>query len=129
MFRPIHFEIHADDPARAIRFYSTLFSWKFQKWGEQDYWVIRTGTDALGIDGGLILRRGPRPASGSPVNAFPCTIEVPDIDKIITAIPASGGTLVLPKMPIPTIGWLAYFNDTEGNIFGVMQNDPSAKMG
>jgi predicted enzyme related to lactoylglutathione lyase len=29
-------------------------------------------------------------------------------------------------MPIPGMGWLAYCKDTEGNIFGMMQNDPNA---
>jgi predicted enzyme related to lactoylglutathione lyase len=28
---------------------------------------------------------------------------------------------------IPGVGWVAYCKDTEGNIFGMMQNDPSAK--
>ena len=28
---------------------------------------------------------------------------------------------------IPTIGWLAYGKDTEGNIFGMMQMDANAK--
>ena len=27
----------------------------------------------------------------------------------------------------PGVGWLAYFHDTEGNIFGAMQSDPNAK--
>jgi uncharacterized protein len=33
----------------------------------------------------------------------------------------------VPKMPIPGVGWLAYIKDTEGNILGMMQPDPSAK--
>ena len=44
MPRPIHFEIQAADPKRAIAFYSALFSWSFNKWeGPQDYWLIKTG--------------------------------------------------------------------------------------
>jgi predicted enzyme related to lactoylglutathione lyase len=35
--------------------------------------------------------------------------------------------MALPKMPIPGMGWLAYCKDSEGNIFGMMQADPSAK--
>jgi predicted enzyme related to lactoylglutathione lyase len=34
--------------------------------------------------------------------------------------------MAVPKMPIPGIGWLAYVKDTEGNLVGVMENDPSA---
>jgi hypothetical protein len=30
-------------------------------------------------------------------------------------------------MAIPGVGWLCYYKDTEGNIFGMMQSDPSAK--
>ena len=79
MPRPIHFEIHAAEPARAIAFYEKVFGWSFKKWdgGTWEYWVISTGpADAPGIDGGLIKRMGPAPASGQPVNAFVCTLGV-----------------------------------------------------
>jgi predicted enzyme related to lactoylglutathione lyase len=29
-------------------------------------------------------------------------------------------------MPIPTIGWFAACKDSEGNTFGIMQNDQKA---
>ncbi len=58
MPRPIHFEIHAADPQRAIAFYQKLFGWQFTAWeGPMPYWVIKTG-DGPGIDGGLLPRRG-----------------------------------------------------------------------
>jgi hypothetical protein len=38
-----------------------------------------------------------------------------------------GRPCVVPKMPIPGVGCLAYFKDTEGHIFGAMQADPAAK--
>ncbi len=38
----------------------------------------------------------------------------------------AGGTVALQKMPVKGVGWLAYCKDPEGNIFGVMQNDPQA---
>jgi predicted enzyme related to lactoylglutathione lyase len=37
-----------------------------------------------------------------------------------------GGTLALPKMPIPGVGWLAYVKDPDGNIFGLTQPDTTA---
>ena len=61
------------------------------------------------------------------VNAYACTIQIPAIDEYINKVVTAGGTIALPKMPIPGIGWLAYFKDTEGNIVGVMQPDPQAK--
>ena len=48
MPRPVHFEIPAENPERAMQFYSTVFGWKFSKWeGPMDYWMITTG-DARG---------------------------------------------------------------------------------
>ena len=61
MPRVSHFEIHATDPDRAIRFYSTVFSWQFNKWdGPVEYWLVRTGPDdEPGIDGGQSFRAFP----------------------------------------------------------------------
>jgi predicted enzyme related to lactoylglutathione lyase len=127
MARPVHFEIHAAEPARAIEFYARVFGWEFNKFTE-GYWVIKTGpSDKPGIDGGLMPRRGPPPADGQPVNAFPCTIGVDDLDATVAQVTAHGGTIAFPRMPIPGIGWLAYFKDTEGNIVGLMQDDTSAR--
>lgn len=129
MPRPVHFEIHADNPERAITFYRTLFEWKFEKWGNEPYWVVTTGAKGTpGIDGGLMQRRGPGPADMQPVNAFVCTVDVSDVDGYLKRIPELGGSIALPKMPVPTIGWLGYGKDTEGNLFGVIQFDPNAKM-
>ena|SRR5215831_8540417 len=129
MPRPIHFEIHAADPQRAIGFYTNLFGWTFSKWDSpQDYWLIKTGEkDAPGIDGGLLPRQGPGPAAMQPVSSFVCTVDVADLDATLKRIAPAGGTVVVPKMPIPTVGWLAYAHDTEGNIFGVIQMDAAAK--
>jgi predicted enzyme related to lactoylglutathione lyase len=128
MNRPTHFEIHAGEPERAIKFYQAVFGWQFQKWdGPMPYWLITTGKDAPGINGGMVPRMGPAPAEGQAVNAYPTTVKVASVDAAVTAIIANGGTIALPKMPIPAMGWLAYGKDTEGNIFGVMQDDPAAK--
>jgi uncharacterized protein len=130
MPRVVHFEIHAENPERAVRFYTKVFGWTFQKWaGPADYWLAVTGpADQRGIDGGLLVRHGPSPAEGQPVNAFVCTVGVASVDDSIAAITANGGTIALAKMPVPGVGWLAYGKDTEGNIFGVLQPDPTAKM-
>jgi predicted enzyme related to lactoylglutathione lyase len=129
MPRVSHFEIHADDPERAIRFYSDLFGWEFQKWdGPMPYWLIKTGPDSEpGINGGLMKRMGPPPADMQPVNAYVCTTVVPDLDDRLAKALGSGGTLALAKMAVPGVGWLAYIKDPEGNILGMMQMDPAAK--
>ena len=129
MPRPIHFEIHAEDPQRAIRFYTELFGWIFSKWnGPQDYWLIKTGEPGTpGIDGGLLPRRGAGPAPMQAINAFVCTTDVADVDAAIRRVGELGTKIVVPKMAIPAVGWLAYAHDTEGNIFGMMQADAKAQ--
>lgn len=121
MPRVVHFEISADDPERAREFYEKVFGWEFQKWdGPEPYWLVKTGEeDQPGINGGLFVRRG----QVGHVN----TVEVDSVDDYIEKVTVAGGKVVVPKMAIPGIGWLAYCQDTEESVFGVMQNDPEAK--
>ncbi len=127
MPRVIHFEIHAEQPERAAAFYRSVFSWEFTHWGGPvDYWLIKTGPDnEPGINGGLIRRQGA--IDGQAVVAYVCTVDVPSADRYAEKITTAGGTIVVPKMPIPGIGWLVYAKDTDGNIFGIMQADGEAR--
>ena len=129
MSRVIHFEIHADDPERAQKFYGDLFGWLFTRLpGPQDYWLITTGAaDEPGIDGGLLPRQGPPPTEGQAVSGYACTIGVDSVDETAEKITTAGGKICVEKMPVPGIGWLAYAQDPEGNIFGIHQEDAAAK--
>jgi predicted enzyme related to lactoylglutathione lyase len=126
MARVVHFEIHAENPERAAAFYRKAFDWQIIKWdGPADYWLITTGPDnEQGINGAILQRQGP--INGDAVIAYVCTIGVADIDATIANVREQGGTEALPKMAVPGIGWLAYFKDTEGNIFGILQPDQAA---
>lgn len=125
MPRVVHFEIHASDPDRAISFYQRLLGWEFTKWEAWEYWMVKTGPDDKpGINGGLIRRQGE--IDGQAVIAYVCTVDVDAIDQYVEKAIELGGQIALPKMAIPGVGWLAYVKDTEGNIFGMMQDDPSA---
>lgn len=143
MNRVIHFEIPAKNPQRAARFYRKLFGWRIREWiipgvkmkKENRYWMITTGPDHKyqtdyasepGIDGGIVFRRGPAPAANQPINAYTCTTGVASLDKSLAQALKLGGRLVLPRMPVSGIGWLAYCKDTEGNIFGMLQEDKKA---
>jgi len=116
----VHFEIAVDDPERAIKFYSTVFGWKIQKWDQFDYWLASTKHEGeVGIDGALMKREM---AEQNIVN----TIEVPSIDAFMTKIKENGGTVLTTKMTIPGVGYTARCRDTEGNIFGILETDESA---
>jgi len=123
MNRIVHFEIHAPDPQAAIDFYTKNFGWSFQKWGEGpfEYWIISTGdADKPGINGGLLRSRDGLPRT---VN----TLEVDDVDTFAAKVQQTGGKIVVPKMAIPTVGWIAYATDPGGNIFGIYKHDPKAQ--
>ena len=122
MGRVIHFEFPADNPERAVEFYTKVFGWEIQKWqGPVDYWLVKTGADGKpGINGGIQRRMHPGAVTAN-------TIDVASVDDAVASILKNGGKNVAPKMAIPGVGYLAYCSDTEGNVFGVMQADPGAK--
>ena len=122
MSRVIHFEIPAGDPQRAASFYKKVFGWKIEKWpGPMEYWMVTTGAEGTpGINGGLLKRQAPTTATTN-------TIGVESVDAAVTAVQGAGGKMIMPKMAIPTVGYFAYCEDTEGNLFGVMQADTNAK--
>ncbi|MBD3381865.1 MAG: VOC family protein [candidate division Zixibacteria bacterium] len=122
MPRPVHFEIPADDPERAGKFYEDVFGWQISKWdGPEDYWLIKSGDkEQPGIDGGIARKN-------DMLSSVTNTIDVPDVDQFTDKIKSKGGTVLMPKMAVPEVGWMAYCKDTEGNIFGLMQMDPTAK--
>ncbi|MBX3443115.1 MAG: VOC family protein [Planctomyces sp.] len=127
MPRVAHFEIHADDPERAVTFYSELFGWTFtRRPGPLEYWRIDTGDGSAepGIDGGLMKRRGD--LAGDGVGAYVCTIAVSNLKDTLLRIQELGGKVVVPTMPVPQLGWMAYARDPEGNQFGVLMPDAEA---
>lgn len=135
MNRIIHFEIQSGNPERAARFYKEVFGWEIHEWvlpgvqmiEENRYWMVMTGPETEpGINGGLVFRRGPAPAEGQPVNAFVCTMGVADLDKSVKKVINAGGSVPLTRMPIKGIGYWASCTDTEGNLFGMLQEDPNA---
>ena len=121
MERVTHFEIPSDDPEKSMAFYEKTFGWKYHRWGTEEYWMAMTGdAKTPGIDGAIMKKRD---AQQPVVNS----IAVNNIHQTISEIEKNGGTIVVPLMPLPGVGWLAYFKDPDQNIFGVMQQDKNAK--
>lgn len=123
MPRAIHFELYADDPERAARFYGDSFAWSVERWqGESGpvYWLLTTGEESLpGINGDIQRRSDPAAATS-------IILAVSSVDDSAAKIAAAGGRVLRPKFAIPGIGYAAYFRDTEGNRFGIFQEDPTA---
>lgn len=115
MARVTHFEITADDVARAKKFYETMFGWKIDSANMPgvDYWLAKTG-EGEGIDGAIM----PRAYQSQPIIN---TVQVDNIDESIAKVKSSGGELVGEKQNIPGVGYFHYVKDTEGNLLGMMQ--------
>ena len=119
----VHFEIPADDLQRAKGFYEGLFGWKIEKMpGPQDYWMISTTNEQgeTGIGGGLMGKHHPE---HRPTNY----IDVPSLDEYTAKTEQLGGKVVMPKTPVPGMGYFAVCVDTEGNCLGLWETDPGAK--
>jgi predicted enzyme related to lactoylglutathione lyase len=123
--KTIYFEIQADDPARAIGFYTKIFGWEFleAKGLPIPYWRITTG----GTEGGLLRSPAPKPQGPAGTNAFVCSFEVDSFDATAKQIQELGGKVALGKFAVPGRCWQGYFIDTEGNTFGTFEVDENAR--
>ena len=86
-----------------------------------DYWLVTTGEkDQPGINSAIMKRK-------KPLFTIVNSVDVPSVDDSVKKVIACGGKVIMPKMPVSCVGWVAYCQDTEGNNFGVFQADMSAK--
>ncbi len=119
----VHFEIPADDLARAKKFYSGVFGWGTEEVPGMEYVMVRTTEvdpktrmpkKSGAINGGVTKRM-------AEVKATTVTVDVADIDKAVQKVVKAGGRLVKEKQKVMDMGWIAYVKDTEGNVVGIWQ--------
>jgi uncharacterized protein len=126
----VHFEIPADQPDRAAKFYRELFGWDIKSAGPAgaegiEYWMVKTVAgkgwpEAPGVNGGLMRRMFP----GQAIVNY---IGVEDVDGFTRKAERLGAKVLMTKMPVPGMGWFAQLKDTEGNVFAIWQPDSAAK--
>jgi len=119
-----HFEIPADQPERARKFYAATFGWKMTEMPGMDYTMVTTGdVDDQGMPkqpgyvGGGIAKRG------GMVEHPVVTIMVDEITEAEKHVEKNGGKILQRKKPIGdgSMGWTAYFKDSEGNVVGLYE--------
>lgn len=101
------FQIPADDPERAWRFYGRVFGWSPEK--------THADRKRLGaINGDVAKREG--------FLQQPClAIRVDSVEATARAIRAAGGTILEEPSEIPGLGMVyAVFQDPEGNVLNVV---------
>ncbi len=119
--RIVWFEIPADKPERAKKFYGALFGWKIESFpGMTDYWHIATGGGDDAPDGGLMVRKHPQ----QPITNY---VNVESVTKSMAKVKKLGGTICKSKTPVPQMGYFAICQDTENNMFALWEMDERAK--
>ncbi len=116
----VHFDLPADDTERARAFYGELFGWTFTRAEgvPMEYHLI--ATNALDGSPGLAGGMGPR---GAPDQQILNYVGVPSVAAYLDRVVQLGGTVLMPRTPIPGVGSLAICQDTEGNRFGLVDDD------
>jgi predicted enzyme related to lactoylglutathione lyase len=125
MYELSHFAIQCDDVERAKRFYESVFAWKMSGYhgvGSDEFQQIAT---ADGKHIGAVQSRKFNPTNER-ILGFECSISVPDVEEVTRAVERAGGTIVMRKSPIPGVGWIVKFLDTEGNLCCAVSADRSA---
>lgn len=112
----VHFELPADDTAKAREFWGGLFGWQFEAYpGPSEYHMTQisdqTGGAITSMEPG---RRGPR-----------AYFDVEEIGAGVARVRELGGEAGEP-MPVPAMGWFSVCEDGQGNEFGLWQSDPAA---
>ena len=117
----VWFEIPADNPARAQKFYRQLFGWKINAFpGMTDYWHIDTGGADASPDGGMSPRMHPE-------HTITNYVLVESVTKAAAKVTKLGGNICKEKTAVPQMGFFVICRDTEGNTFALWEKNESAK--
>jgi len=113
-----HFEIPVDDAERAKKFYTELFGWKIERFSpEMEYWMI---APQEGTGGGMMKRQRPDQKIMDYFTVHSVAESSAKVEKL-------GGKVLMPKMAVPKMGYFVVCMDTEGNVFGIWEEDSQAK--
>ena len=113
-------EIPVSDFARAKTFYSAIFDYDMP---ETEMGPIRMGfllynREEQGIGGAICFGEGYETAGSKGPRVYLNTGK--DLNPVLNRVSGAGGQVTLPKTEIaPDMGFMAFFNDTEGNNIGL----------
>jgi uncharacterized protein len=115
MAKVVHFEVPVDDPERARRFYSSVFGWRLDAFGDEGYWLATAGPPEEGGADGALIRR-------SELHATPVVVvAVESVDACLAAAEGAGAEVLVGRQEIPSVGYSAYLRDSENNVIGIFE--------
>jgi predicted enzyme related to lactoylglutathione lyase len=111
------FEIYVQDMPRAKAFYESVFGGQLSKLDTPDLeiWAFGMSQDGYGAPGALVRMPGVPSGGNSVIVYFRCDDCAVEAAKAASA----GGKIVKPKFAIGQYGYIAFVNDTEGNMIGL----------
>jgi predicted enzyme related to lactoylglutathione lyase len=114
----IYFEIPVNDIDRSIQFYQTVFNFEFSKEiiDNNEMALFPFAEENSGISGALAKGEIYRPTKDGVLIYF----KTENIDETLTLATTSGGQILYPKTD-NGIGFVAEFEDTEGNRIALFQ--------
>jgi uncharacterized protein len=127
MAKAMNFSLYVDDPERAVKFYSEVLGWKMQKFPGAAHYMIDAGpAEEQGVSGFMEPRVGNREKDVKNRSTV-LHIRVSSYEDTINKIIDAGGK-VLDDFPMGDMGHHATCQDTEGNVFAIMWENPNAKV-
>jgi uncharacterized protein len=108
-----HFELMTENPEKCMAFYTKVLGWEFKDSGMPGYTMIGTGQPP---EGGMMKR--PPEAPHAAMNVY---FMVQDIADTLGKVTKAGGSVIVPKTPIPNVGSFAIFADPDGITVGIFQ--------
>jgi uncharacterized protein len=118
----VHWEINSNNAEALQEFYSKLFGWNVDANNPMHYGLVNTGTK-VGIGGG-IGQNDPSQPSPTPVTFYAA---VKDMQGTLSKAVSLGATIVMPVTEIPNMVTMAMFRDLDGNIIGIVKDEPPPK--
>lgn len=113
------FDIYVDDLNRAVEFYQTVLGTKLEAMGdptgESQMMSFPADMSVYGAGGALTKSPHASPGVGGTIVYF----MVEDCAVPQARVAEAGGVVIRPKFSIGEFGFIALFQDSEGNMFGV----------
>jgi predicted enzyme related to lactoylglutathione lyase len=115
----VYFEIPVDDLDRAIKFYTAVFNFDFDKEiiDKNEMALFPFAEENSGISGALAKGEIYKPTKDGVVIYF----KTENIDETLKSATSNGGQILYPKTD-NGIGFVAEFEDTEGNRIALYQS-------
>jgi uncharacterized protein len=112
-----YFEIPVTDMPRAMRFYTAVFGYDFEEASLDGHAMafFPLNEAAEGVSGALCHGESYVPGhTGSRVY-----FRVSEIEETLSRVVEAGGQVLYPKKSIGDLGWVAEFEDSEGNLIAL----------